>query len=88
MKREVSWGVTATVVLAAMIGISTQHGGRPDAQAHARSAAAGQASNAANISTDRFEQGPCVEIENHHSRIFCSAAKPSRVPRRSPVTAI
>lgn len=65
MKRDISWGVTAAVALAAMIGVSTQRGGRPDAEMRPRSASTQTKRVEARDVKDQFERGPCTEIETH-----------------------
>lgn len=63
MKRDLSWGITTAVALAAVVGISTQRGGRPDEEVRLPSAAAAQVKTP--NAKDQFEQGPCTEIEKH-----------------------
>ena len=63
MKRDLGWGLPTAVALAAVIGISTQHGGRPETEGSARPSVARSEPAKAGVTNDKFEHGPCVEIE-------------------------
>jgi hypothetical protein len=78
MKRDVGWGLTAAVALAAVIGISTQRGGRSDTDAPRRPAVTNAAEHEAPPSKDPFEQGPCVEIEKHLANFLLGGKSESR----------
>src|ERR1700743_2043161 len=65
MQRELGWGITAAVALAAVIGVSSHQGGRSDSEDRSRSNTVSAAAHAeATGSKIPFEQGPCLEIES------------------------
>lgn len=63
MRRDLGWGLTTAVALAAVIGISSQHGGRPETEAGSRPSITRTEPTKAGIANEKFEHGPCVEIE-------------------------
>ena len=69
MKREISWGATAAVTLAAVIGISTQYLGKPSAESNESHSAASKGASIDPNTKSPFEQGPCVDIEER-LRVF------------------
>ena len=81
MKRDVSWGLTAAVAAAAVIGISTQRGGKPDVEPPARPAITEAAPNKVHTAKQAFENGPCTEIEKRlQDFLVAGQTKPLAAP--------
>jgi hypothetical protein len=63
MQRDVGWGATMAVVLAAVVGVSTQLNPRPAANSQETLKVPEQATTPKSSAKDEFAQGPCPELE-------------------------
>jgi len=78
MKREISWGAVA-VTLAAVIGISSQLGGKAGTAPGDSPTVGGKGPSIVPTTKSLFDQGPCVEIEEHLQDFLVNGNRESRV---------
>ena len=77
MKQELGWTAAIAVALAATIGVSSHFDARPMIENSSPAKPPGQSTTKPKTPTDPFEQGPCVDIEEHLQAFLVDGRKDS-----------
>ena len=77
MKQELGWSAAIAVALAATIGVSSHFNARPTIDSSNPAKPPGQSTTKPKTPSDQFEQGPCVDIEEHLQAFLVDGKKDS-----------
>jgi hypothetical protein len=77
MRQEFGWSAAIAVALAATIGVSSRFNARPSADTGSPAKPPAHSAPKPATPTDQFEQGPCVDIEEHLQAFLVDGEKDS-----------